>query len=83
MSFWQKSRDLACVVHGDDSTFCGFDEDLDWIENFMLSWFEVKVRARLGSDKSDDSEVTILGRTVRWRTGGLSTRRIPDTGPRY
>ena len=32
-----------------------------------MSWFEVKVRAWLGPDKSDDSEVTILGRTVRWK----------------
>ena len=47
VSFWQKSRDLACVVHGDDFTFCGFNEELDWIENLMMSWFEVKVRARL------------------------------------
>ena len=67
MSFWQKSRDLACVVHGDDFTCCGFNEELDWIENLKMSWFEVKVRARSGSDKNDDSEVTILGRTVRWR----------------
>ena len=54
-----------------DFTFCGFDEDLDWIENLMMSWFEVKVRARLGPDKSDDSEVTILGRTVRWKDWGV------------
>ena len=60
-----------CVVHGDDFTFCDFDEDLDWIENLMMSWFEVKVRARSGPDKSDDSEVTILGRTVRWKDWGI------------
>ena len=69
VSFWQKSRDLACVVHEDDFTFWGFDEDLDRIEILMISWFEVKVRARLGPDQSDDSEVTILGRTVRWVRG--------------
>ena len=77
VSFWQKSRDLACVVHGDDFTFCGFDEDLDWIENLMMSWFEVKVRARLGPDKSDDSEVTILGRTVRWKDWGIEYEADP------
>ena len=77
VSFWQKSRDLACVVHGDDFTFCGFDEDLDWIENLMMSWFEVKVRSRLGPDKSDDSEVTILGQTVRWKDWGIEYEADP------
>ena len=77
VSFWQKSRDLACVVHGYDFTFCGFDEDLDWIENMMTSWFEVKVRARLGPGKSDDSEVTILGRTVRWKDWGIEYEADP------
>ena len=42
VSFWQKSRDLACVVHGDDFTFFGFDEDLNWIENLIMSWFRSK-----------------------------------------
>ena len=37
----------------------------------MTSWFEVKVRARFGPDKSDDSEVITLGQTFwlkDWRT---------------
>ena len=42
------------AVHGDDFTFCGTDEDLDWIQGLMTSWFEVKIRARLGPDDEDD-----------------------------
>ena len=53
--------------HGDDFTFCGFDIDLDWVEILMKAWFEIKVRARLGPEDRDDKDVTILGRTVRWR----------------
>ena len=61
--FWHPDRDLACVVHGDDFTFSGFEEDLDWIEGLMKEWFDVKVRARLGPQEGDDKEITILGRT--------------------
>jgi hypothetical protein len=71
VSFWHRERDLACVVHGDDFTFSGFDVDLIWIEGLMKDWFEIKVRAKLGPEDTDDKEVTILGRTVRWRAWGL------------
>lgn len=65
--FWHPEHDLGCVVHGDDFTFCGFQEGLNWIEEKMKEWFDIKVRARLGQDESDDKEVVIFGRTVRWR----------------
>ena len=47
-----RNRAIWRVVHGDDFTFCGFDEHLDWIENLMTSWFEVKVRAGSRPDKN-------------------------------
>ena len=31
--FYHPERDLSCVVHGDDFTFCGIEEDLNWILN--------------------------------------------------
>ena len=37
----------------------------------MKGWFEVKVRAKLGPEDTDDKEVTILGRTVRWKAWGI------------
>jgi hypothetical protein len=58
-------------VHGDDFTFSGFDEDLIWIEGLMKGWIEIKVRAKLGPEDDDDKEVTILGRTVRWKAWGI------------
>jgi hypothetical protein len=71
VAFWHRERDLACVVHGDDFTFSGFDEDLVWIEGQMKEWFEIKARAKLGPEDTDDKEVTILGRTVRWKHWGI------------
>ncbi len=62
------------MVHGDDFIFIGFDGDPDWIENLMRSWFEVKVRARLGPEEHDDKETIILERTVRWKDWGRTRR---------
>jgi hypothetical protein len=77
VAFCHSQRDSACVVHGDDFTFCGPDEDLDWIQSLMHTWFEIKVRGRLGPDERDDKEVTVIGRVVRWRTWGIEYSADP------
>ena len=69
--FYHPQRDLACVVHGDDFTFCGYEDDFHWARQGMASWFEIKVRAILGEEDKDDKEVVILGRTVRWQDDGI------------
>ena len=52
--FYHADRDIAGVVHGDDFTFCGEQEDLLWIRDLMKSWFEIKVRAILGPEVDDE-----------------------------
>ena len=37
----------------------------------MKGWFEIKVRAKLCPEDTDDKEVTILGQTVRWQDWGI------------
>ena len=69
--FWNKSLAVRLVVHGDDFTFTGTDDNLDIVEEWMKNWYEVKVRARLGDGPGDDREVKILGRTLRWTDEGL------------
>ena len=51
VAFVHRERDLACVVHCDDFTFCGPDSDLTWIQNKMTEWYGIKVRGRLGPDR--------------------------------
>jgi hypothetical protein len=75
--FYHPERDLSMVVHGDDFTGCGVDEDLDWIQELMATWFEIKVRARLGDGEKDDKEVVILGRIVRWTRDGIEYEADP------
>jgi hypothetical protein len=64
-------------VHGDDFTFCGLENDLDWITELIKTWFEIKVRATLGPDDEDDKKVVILGRTLRWKTWGIELEADP------
>ena len=81
--FQHPARDVQCVVHGDDFTFCGLEEDLDWITELMKMWFQIKVRSTLGPEDKYDKEVVILGRILRWRIGASNGRRIRSIGGRY
>ena len=38
VAFLHPERDLACVVHGHDFTFSGYDDFLVWIEGLMKGW---------------------------------------------
>ena len=75
--FFHVERDIALSVHGDDFTLCASEEDLMWIKSLIQSWLEVKVRAMLGPDPSDDKEVVILGRVVQWMETGISYQADP------
>jgi hypothetical protein len=75
--FHHPGRDMSCVVHGDDFTIEGEDGDLNWIQKELKSWFDIKVRGRLGPEPEDDKEITILGRIVRWRSWGITYEADP------
>ena len=79
-AFWCEATGLRCVVHGDDFTFLGYDEDLRRIRADMERWYKIKVRGVLGADDDGLKEVTLLSRKIRWRGGGWSTRLTPSTG---
>jgi hypothetical protein len=70
--FKHRSRDLQVVVHGDDFTVVGTDEDLDHFQELIQAEFEVKARGRLGSSKKDCKEIRILNRIVRWTPEGVT-----------
>ena len=59
------------VVHGDDFTFLGYKDELDNMEQLMKRWYDVKIRGRIGDDKRDAKEITILNRTIEWREDRL------------
>eukprot|EP00973_Karenia_brevis_P047543 6598155-Karenia_brevis.AAC.1 len=43
----------------------------------MESWFEIKVRAILGTEETDDKEVVILGRLVTWKDDRIGYEAKP------
>ena len=64
--FYTETGDVACVVHVGDLTFEGPPDALKTIaENMQMFWI-INVRATLGPDASEDKEVSILNRVVRW-----------------
>ena len=69
--FSHADRDLVCVVHGDDFTTLGNDDNLNWYEAELAKHFELKLRGRLGVACSGDNEIRILNRIVRIIDRGL------------
>ena len=69
--FFHREKSLECVVHGDDFTILGFDEDLDDLARAMASWFEIKVRGKMGPEVNDLKEIIILNRTLTWTEWGI------------
>ena len=77
VSFWHERRSMWCIVHGDDFTFAGYDEDLDFIEGIVKDAYEIKVRGRLGSGRNDVKSIDILGRILEYETWGVSWKADP------
>ena len=75
--FHHVKRDISVVVHGDDFTISAAEDDLNWIEQEINGWFEVKVRARLGPDPQDDKWAILLGRIVTVNEKGFEYEADP------
>ena len=63
--FHHPGTNLRVVVYGDDFTVVGSCNDIDWFEGKMQERYEITKRGRLGSDKKDEKEMTLLNRVVR------------------
>ena len=77
--FYREVDDVACVVHGDDFTVEGPPEALEQITVALQKVWLVKVRATLGPEATDDKEVSILNRIVRWTEDSL----LYEADPRH
>ena len=63
--FHDKARETRCVVHRDDLSFLGWEEDANDVRDGMKAKYELKVRGILGGAWRDQREVTILNRRLR------------------
>ena len=62
--FFNHTTGTRIVVHGDDFTFLGVEEDLRRIAAKMEEWWEIKVRGILSNDAGDEKEMVILNRVI-------------------
>ena len=57
---------MRMVVWSDDFAILARQEDLRNVARKWAEWYEVKIRPVLGPDASDDREVRVLNRTLKW-----------------
>ena len=70
-AFYHPEREIRFVVHGDGFTALGSQTECEWMAEEMRSYFELKVKARLGPKPTDDKSVRILNRIVTWDDQGI------------
>ncbi len=70
--FYHDDRKLRAVIHGDDFTISGKENQLNWFKENITNKFEVKFKARLGPEENDDKSVRVLNRVVEWNERGIS-----------
>ena len=75
--FYHSAWEVSVVVHGDDFTALGCAKSLDLYENGLKQHFEIKLRGKLGTEKSDDKEIRILNRIVKITSTGLTYEADP------
>ena len=70
---------MSVVVHGDDFTALGVDEDLNWYEKSLAKYFELKIRGRIGVGCDGPNEIKILNRCLKLTAEGL----VYEADPRH
>ena len=70
--FYHKERQLRLVVHGDDFTILGNEENLDWFRKAIQETFEVTIRGRIGPSPRDSKSIKLLNRVIEWNDQGIT-----------
>ena len=75
--FYHPKWEVSLVVHGDDFTALGTTKGVENFEEGMQKAFEVKLRGRLGPDKTDEKEMRVLNRILRMTKSGVAYEADP------
>ena len=75
--FYHPSRQVRCVVHGDDFTFSGIESELKWVEQQMKRAFVCKVEGVMGPGPEDLKEARVLNRVISWHPWGIRYEADP------
>ena len=76
--FWNPQTDTRCVVHGDDFTFLGFEDELETVKKDMQKVYSIVCRGVVGPGPQDQSTIVILNRILTWSEGGSAMKRTPS-----
>ena len=68
---------LEMVVHGDDFTVAGSEDELKKFAHDLGQVYIVKVRGVLGSNRNDLKEITLLNRCITWHDDHISIEADP------
>ena len=63
--FHNSADDCVWVVHGDDFTWLGVNKTLQRYEKKIREWYDIKLRAIIGTGPNDVRETILLNRTIR------------------
>ena len=69
--FYHEEWGVRAVVHGDDFSFAGEEEDLLRVQALMESWYDVKIRGMMSEDRKDLQEMTLLNRSLVWKEDAI------------
>ena len=55
-TFYNPTKDIYCMVHGDDFVSTGTDSSLKWLESILTKEFKIKT-SKIGPDKNDETSL--------------------------
>lgn len=68
--FNHEERDIKLVIHGDDLTLLGREDQLDWFKGLIKERFVIKeIKERF--EIKDDKSIRILNRIGEWSSEGI------------
>ena len=68
---------MVTSVHGDDFTFGGPKDSIDWVKGVMMQHYELTEVGRIGPGAKDGKELRVLNRIVRWTERGIEYEADP------
>ena len=74
--FYHPTRDIYCLVHGDDFVFVADDDELTWCEQLLKAHYICKC-VLIGPDSPAVREARILGRIIRYEAWGIQYEQDP------
>ena len=81
--FYDGKLDVRKLAHGDDFVILSDDDGIEHYTDALSSKYVVKIVATVGPEHTDDKQVVMLSRVVRWVEDGFCTRAEYEPDPSH